>query len=58
MKITKSSNSEIQNISYITIKDLPSNYLIITLSEGLSLEIGDDNTLHIRTKGELKWVAL
>jgi hypothetical protein len=50
MKITKSSNSEMQNISYITLKDLPSNYLIITLSEGLSLEIGDDNTLHIRTK--------
>ena len=50
MKISKISNSEKQKLDFVTLRDLPEDYLVITLSEGLSLEIGDDNILHIRDK--------
>lgn len=50
MKITKISNSKICKIDYITIRDLPSDWLIINISNGLSLEIGDDHTINIRSK--------
>lgn len=52
MEISKVSNSIIQKIDYIILRELPTNYLVITLSEGLSLEIGDENTIHIRSKKE------
>lgn len=50
MIISKVSNSEICKIDYITLRELPIDWLNITLSNGLSLEIGDKNTIHIRTK--------
>jgi len=50
MDITKISNSKIQKIDFVTLKNLPTSYLIITLSEGLSLELAGENTIHIRDK--------
>ena len=51
MKISKVTVSESQKLQYITLRELP-DYIVLTLSSDMSVELGGENAVHVRQKAK------